>query len=146
VSIPVGYTEDELADMMVVRLGDVGVILSWTAGSPQVQEAVTSTLVSWGGSVEVLGTTAEVRRLRAIAMVHAWRAAVESLAARYDHREGQFAYSRSQAHAMALKSLAVAESEAAAVGVLTDYAVVVESVVRTEDPYARDAGEQVGEF
>jgi hypothetical protein len=134
---PSSYTEAELKTFIVTTLGEVGTILGWTTATTLVTEAVNDTLLALGVSdiSSVSGATA-IQQLRAMAAVSAWRAALGSLAARYDFADGDQDRKRSQVHKMILESLSLAESNAAAVGVGVAGTIPRQSLVYTEDPYS----------
>jgi len=135
-TVPTAYTEAELKTYLIMKLGEIATILGWTTATPQLGEAVSDTLLAYGLSdIAGVATPTGIAKLRALGAVMVWRAAVLSLSARFDFTDAEGSYKRSQAYDMALRSLALAEADAAQWGIGTA-AVRVQNVVYPEDPYA----------
>lgn len=109
---PSSYTEAGLAAYMVTALSNVGKLLSWDAATPEITEAVHETLFSYG--VSDIASATEPRKLRAMARVQAWAAACSALAAFYDHKADGGEFDREKLQAHALKMLAEAKDDVAA--------------------------------
>lgn len=112
-SVPSSYTEETLASFQLVSLSDVAGILDWTADTPEIQEAVTETLLAYG--VEDIASATDIRKLRALARVQAWQAAADALASRYDFEADGGRYDREKLHAHALAQLAAARAQVASI-------------------------------
>lgn len=107
--VPTSYTEANLATFMHGCLGDVATELGWLAASSY-SEAVTETLLAYGVT-DIAGAT-DMRKLRALARREAWRAAVGSLASRYDFTADGASHHLSQVYSQAQHALAAAEADA----------------------------------
>ena len=133
---PLTYDEAAFKTYLVLKLGEVGTILAWTTATAQIGEAVSDTLLAYGvADLAGVVTPTGIAKLRALGAVMVWRAAVLSLSARFDFTDAEGSYKRSQAYDMALRSLALAESDAAQWGIGTA-AVRVQNVIYPDDPYA----------
>jgi basic membrane lipoprotein Med (substrate-binding protein (PBP1-ABC) superfamily) len=110
-SVPSAYTEAELQAFMLATLRDIASVLAWTG--PELAEAVTETLISYG--VDDIADATDIQRLRAHARVQAWTAAADALAAQSDYEADGGNYKTSQMYAQALKQLAAAQSALAAI-------------------------------
>lgn len=130
--VPMSYTENALAYLIVVKLSDVATSLGWDAASFEVREAVNDALLAYG--VSDIAEATDVQKLRAFALVMGWRAAVQALSARYDFSTGNHRFSRSQQFKAAESALATAEREASPYG-LPGSEVKTYQVVYTDDPY-----------
>lgn len=112
---PTTYTTQELAEYMHTVLGDVAAALGWSAPDSYT-EAINETLLTYG--VSDIADATDIRKLRAIARVEAWKLAVGSLAARYDFGlADRQEFKRSQMLAGAKEALALAQADAASLGV-----------------------------
>jgi len=133
---PTSYTETTLADFMKAAIGDLATTLGWTATPTNYQEPVNETLLAYGVTdITTISGTANIRKLRAIARVQVWRQVVAAVAGDFDFEADDGKFSRSQVQEMARQALALAESDAAAVGGLEGYEVGIDTVVHVHDPY-----------
>lgn len=128
--VPSSYTEPELAEYMVRQLGTVADVLGWTAPHLLI-DAVSDALILCG--VSTVGEV-EAPRLRAVARLTAWRAAVGALSGLHDFSADGQSMSLSQAQSMALRSLAQAERDAAEFGIGASRAYAG-AMIRSADPY-----------
>ncbi len=131
-SAPATYTETALASYMANALGEVGATLGWTAGNGKLDEAVNDALLSYG--VDDIADATDTKKLRALARLYAWRAAVASLPAFYDFSSDEESFDRSQMLTGAKLSLSIAEGDCAEFGV-GPMVAYIDAVDRTEDPY-----------
>lgn len=134
------YSEATFADYLYGRLGEVGGMLGWTAGSEPVMEALNDALYEYGettianiiGSDGLKGTNA-LRRLRALGRRAIWRAAVQATAGKYEFGDAGQTFNRAQIHEHAKAALELAETECREWDPM--YAVGIVSVNRPADPY-----------
>jgi hypothetical protein len=98
-------------------------------------EAVTDCLLEYGISdaADLPGTIATDKKLRTLARMFAWKTALAQISADYNFADGGAKYDRGQMfqHIKEQVNLATAE----ALPYLTEYAVGIESVDYTQDPY-----------
>lgn len=131
---PTTYSEAILADYLASALGDLADVLGWTAGSPQVQEAVTDALLEMGvTAIALVATPLQIRGLRALGRRAIWRAAVQATSAKYDFGDSDARFTRSQMHSQALESLKMAETDCLRWD--PDYSASIIGVKRPSDPY-----------
>ncbi len=130
---PTVYTEARLAIFMIVELSDVATALQWDAQTAQIEESVNDALSSYG--VSDIADATDVPKLRAIARVMAWRAAVKALSSRFDFSSGQHSFKRSQMVTAARQALDDAESIASDYG-LSAGQIRISQIEYTENPYA----------
>lgn len=136
-ALPASYTEQTLAAYMVGAIGRLAGVLSLDGGD--FFEAVNDTLLDYG--VDDVGSATNIRKLRAIARYHAWRAAVAQATGLYDFQADDGRFSKKQVYDQALAGLALAESDALAEGLALlggGYAVVKGSIAFDGDPYVVD--------
>jgi hypothetical protein len=132
--IPTQYGEATFADYLVSVLGEVASLLSWDAGSAQVQEAVADALLEAGeSSIATITELVDVRRLRALGRRAIWRAVVQATAGKYDFRDSDASFTRSQIHSQAKDALALAETDALEFS--PNYSVSIVRINRPQDPY-----------
>lgn len=138
ISVPTAYTDEELVAFMHQVLGAVATDLGFTT-TPDLgsyREAVLDVLVA--GGVSATSEVTNIPLVRALAKVAAWQLALTAAATLYDVADGTQSLKRSQMLAGIKEALAKAQDEAGpllvAAGV-TDYAVTVLRVNRTDDPY-----------
>lgn len=129
---PSTYTESALAAFVVRELGGVATQLEWVPETPQVAEAVYDCLDAYG--VTDIADATDTAKLRALARVAAWRAAVSATAGNYTTSVEGMSFNREQVHAQAKGMLAEAERAASVFGVGT--LSVVTSTVDRYDPYS----------
>lgn len=112
--VPSQYSEAIFAADMVSWLADLAPVLGWSGGSPQVQQAVTTALLKYGTTdITTVTAPADIDALQALGRRAIWRAAVDGLASKYDFRDSDASFSRSQMQEMALEALARAERDVA---------------------------------
>lgn len=137
---PATYTETTLATFMLAEMGNVATALGWT-GLNDVQPAVDEALLVYG--VDDIGNISgreNVRKLRALARVEAWRLASNSLAADYDFKADGGDYKRSQLYAQATQALERAQADAAEFDAGVSV-IARDAVDFIHDPYqVRDSG------
>lgn len=134
--VPAQYSEAMLAEYQVSALGELASVLGWDAGTAQVQEAVTDTLLDYGASdITSISGTDNIRKLRALSRLSIWRAVAGATAGFYSFTDvASQKFDRDKVHKQALAMLEVAQNEARALGADPTYSVSVWSVQRT-DPY-----------
>lgn len=152
---PTVYQEDELAAYMLGELGDVATVLRITATAGvkgdygDLSEPLNNVLLALGVTdVTTLTGADNIRKLRALGAVEAWRLAKKRAAAAYDFKDGSTSLSRSQLQPMISQSLGMAEAEASSLGVLptgTGVKVKVGTVKYRNDPYANVQATSTGE-
>lgn len=132
---PDSYSEATLAEYMHAALGELATVMGYTAASSYT-EAVNEALLEYGAdSIASISGRENIRKLRAIARVMALRKVVYDTTGDYDFEADGGRYDRSQVNKQAQAALALAESEAMALGALAGYVVGVDSVVHVHDPY-----------
>lgn len=143
--IPTSYPDEAaLADYMAAELSDLGRDLNMTATATATSELgsftepVTDTLIAYGEITDIAEVTepAGIAKLRALARLYAWRAAVKACAARYNFADGTSRFDLGATQAQAIKALAIAEAEAAPfIGAVGAPVVQISPVRRVYDPY-----------
>jgi hypothetical protein len=128
---PVAYSEPQFGAYLVSVLGEVGPILGWDPGSPQVQEATNDALLDLG--LTNIADATSVRGLRAVGRRAIWRGVVQAVAARYDFQDTAARFSRSQIQDMAREALKLAESDCLEFN--PNYAATLVRIARPHDPY-----------
>ena len=110
-------------------------VLGWTVADGKYNEIVNETLLTYGvdAITEVSGRD-NLRKLRTLGRVEAWRAVVRETATDFDFKADGGDYKRSQIHAQAKAALEAAQDEAAIYD--DSYRVVIDQVVHVHDPYA----------
>lgn len=131
--VPASYSEATALTFMVTELSDVGTALGWTTATAQLEEALYDALFGYFGGSGVIADATDLRQLRALLRVAAWRAAVKALAAQMQFSADGQSVSRQQLQEMALKALALAETDAQQFG--GSAAIRVDSVTFNDDPY-----------
>lgn len=136
---PTAYTEQQLAIYMLSSIGNLGTVLELTAD--HFREAVNDTLLAYG-DVDSIGDADDIKKLRALAKVEAWRVAVEQSSGMYNFQSHDGRYDRATIHAQALVGLGLAENAAAIYTVVDDtdnasYTVGVSRFTHAYDPYAQ---------
>lgn len=137
-ALPTAYTEAELAAFIHAELGGVATALGWTVDGGSYDEAVNDALYLANVSdiASVSGSDA-VFRLRRLAMLAAWRRVVAAVSLDYDFSADGGDYSRSQVAAQAAARVRELETETA--GYRGDYAVEIQRVDHTHNPYQERA-------
>lgn len=111
-ALPASYTEESLKAFMLTATERIATVIKFTAD--KFADAVNETLVAYG--TDDIAEATDVKKLRALARVEAWRAMVDATTGEFDYSadSGQTAthYKRSQLHDHALKAFARAEAEA----------------------------------
>jgi len=128
--VPSAYTETTLADFMHSQLGQFPTLFGWTSPASY-QEAVNETLLAYG--VDVIASATDIRKLRALARVEAWKQVINELASKFKFQADGSTFEQQQMHEMALKNLTAAERDAMVY--TTDYSATVGSIGWTNDPY-----------
>lgn len=112
--LPTQYSEATFANYLASVPGELAPILGWDAGSVQVLEAVNDALLEFPTTdITTVTASADLRGLRALGRRAIWRAVVQDVAAKYDFRDSDATFSRSQMQAMAKAALEVAEHDCA---------------------------------
>jgi hypothetical protein len=116
--VPTAYTEQSLMNYMHEALSGVGDVLGFTPPHAY-NEAFNEVMLVYGASdVTAVTGASNIRKLRAIARVEAWRKVMAATAGDYDfRREDGASYNRSQVHAQAHKNYLQALKEARELGV-----------------------------
>jgi hypothetical protein len=128
--VPTAYTETTLADFMNGQLGQFPAMFGWTSPASY-QEAVNETLLAYG--VNAIADATNIRKLRALARVEAWKQVLSELASKFKVQADGSTFERQQMFEMASKSLAAAEQDATIY--TTDYSATVGAIGWKEDPY-----------
>lgn len=133
--VPLSYTEATLRPWLALELGDVGTVLGWDAGHPQIDQALVETTRLLGPTVTDVAEVTDAGRVERLGAVAAWRRAVKSLGARITVTEDGQKFDQSDLQKMAQASLLLAESAAAAD--LPEYQIRVDTLTYASgDPYA----------
>lgn len=132
---PTSYSETTLADYMHTLLGPVATALDYTSPASYV-EAVNEALLDYGtDDISTVSGRDNIRKLRALAMVQAWRLVVQQLSTDYDFSAGGATYNRSQMQKQAAEALARAEQTAITLGATPGYVVGIDTISHIHDPY-----------
>lgn len=132
--VPSSYTEGTLATFCENVLGAVADVLELSALAGDFAEAVNSALLEYGTTdISTITGSENIRKLRMLAAVEAWRTAVTECSGDFDLSAGGASYKRSQVHAQALKSLELALQ--AAQEFISGYEVGTGELVWKQDPY-----------
>lgn len=117
-AVPTSYTEQSLMNYMHEALSGVGDVLGFDPPHAY-DEAVNEALLVYGETdITAVSGARNIRKLRAVARVEAWRKVMAATAIDYDfRREDGAQYSRSQMHAQAKANFAQALKEARELGV-----------------------------
>lgn len=133
--VPIQYTEPQFRAYLVGVLDEVGSIIGWNAASTQVVEAATDALLEFGVTdITTVTKPRSLMALRALGRRAIWRGVVQAVSGKYDFRDSDATFTRSQVQEMALESLKLAERDCA--GFDANYAVTVLKVSRPQDPYS----------
>lgn len=108
--------------------------LSWTTASDAVQEAVYDAAILLG--VSDVGDVTDIPKLRAAVRLAVWRAAVGALAGQVTFTDTGVSFNLSDLQAQAERALAIAERDAAVLGVEPAMTARVDRIVWKHDPYA----------
>jgi hypothetical protein len=130
-SIPTSYTEISLATFMLAELGDVALAIDMTLA--KLAEPVNDAMLVYG--ITDIADATDIDKIRKIARVEAWKAAVKQVAADYAYSDGSASYHRNQMHDMILKQLELAEQDAA--GYYSAFQIAVGTVNYPDNPYGR---------
>lgn len=146
--LPTSYTEESLAQFMHTTLGTIATDLELEEPAGELgayAEAVYEALFNYGASdIATITGTYNVRRLRVLAEVEAWRLVVYLTSGDFDFSADGGSYKRSQINAQARESLKMVEAKAVQLGANTDYAVGIDRLDHIHDPYIyRDEEDQV---
>jgi hypothetical protein len=114
VPVPIVYTEGTLAAFIHQVLGPVADALTWSVGAGSYDEIINETLFKAGQTdLSLIVTQEDIRKLRTLARLEAWRAVVDQSASDISFEADGGRYSREQFHKMAAENFAKAESAAA---------------------------------
>ena len=140
-AIPASYTESTLADYMLTVTEAVSNVIGLDFLS--FEEPVNDTLVAYG--VTDIANATNVKKLRALAKVEAWRKCVEALAAKYDksRNDGQSQVwdKENQLYTNAKTQLELAEETAMRLGYVADdsaYNTITVGKLQFDDVYSLD--------
>lgn len=138
-TIPSSYTEKSLAEYMHSAgvLGHVATVLGLAVGvsdAGSYAEAVNETLLVYGEDdiTDITGSD-NLRKLRGLARVQAWKMVVGNFAALYKFSADGGTYDRNQLFEQARKALEIAEADA--IQWLPEYAVLTGKLDPIHDPY-----------
>lgn len=142
-SLPVSYTEATLASYMHAELGAVATALGYAApgvGTTGVYgEAVNDTATDYRTSdISLVTGRDNLRLLRALARVNAWRKVVKDTTGDFDFETAGQKFSRSQTNTQARSQLTLALEEARTAGwddMPLSYAVGIDHLTFVQDPY-----------
>lgn len=99
-ALPASYTEKTLAQFMHTQLGKIASILGLAVGASDAgsyAEAVNDTLLAYDAEdVTTITGAANLKKLRALAMLAAWTFVINNFAALYDFSADGASYDRSQ--------------------------------------------------
>lgn len=117
--IPTSYTEEGLMNYMHAALEGIGDVLGFDPPHGY-DDAFYEVMLAYGASdVATVSGMGNIRKLRAIARVEAWRKVMAATAGDYDfRREDGATYDRSQVHAQAEKMFKQSLKEARELGVV----------------------------
>lgn len=96
-SAPAVYTEKTLADFMHVELGKLATVLGYAPGAGDAgsyAEAVNESILRYG--VATIDLATDIRKLRGLARLEAWKKAVDDLAAHYTFQSDGNTFDREQ--------------------------------------------------
>lgn len=131
---PTVYSEITFAEYLHQALGATAEALGFDPSAGSYAEVVNETLLAYGelAMANITGA-ANLKKLRALGRLEAWRAVVAQTAGDFAFEADGGKYNRSEIHKMALENLAKAESEAAQYD--TSLRVGIDSVNYIHDPY-----------
>lgn len=131
---PLAYTESKYQAYLHQELGEVATRLGWSVGVGSYNEIVSEIELALGITDVVSQDTPDlVRKLRAFGRLVAWKQAIKGLAAKFEFTADLQGFKRNQMQDMALKALALAESDCAELGI-GGTTIVVEPLVYIHDP------------
>lgn len=138
-AIPSSYTEVELQDYMLEITSAISSVIGLV--SSDFTEAVNDTLVNYG--VNSIASATNIKKLRLLAKIEAWRTVVNVTVAEYDQSrdsgESQVWDKKNQLHTNAKAQLEAAETQAASLGYVADgatYNTVAFGTITYNDPYS----------
>lgn len=122
---------------MLGALGELGAMLALTTAS--FTEAVNETLLAYG--VAVIANATDIRKLRALAKVEAWKVALTAAGGRIDWSEAGASFKQSQYRSAAEAGLKLVRFEAMEAGYIADPSqwdggTITVGQMSTYDPYA----------
>ena len=136
---PTSYTEKTLAEYMHAKLANVAKALDlhfYPDGPGDYQEAVNDALLMYGAeTIDQVSGTDGIQKIRALAMVAAWRHVVTNFSALFDFSADGASYNRSQLFDQAKQSLQLAEDAASEFLTSGAYTARFISVNHVHDPY-----------
>lgn len=133
--VPTSYTELALAQYMHDQLGGIADVLGYArpvSFPDSYQEVVNEVLLELG--VADISAVTDMRKLRVMARLYAWKKAAAALSSKYDFSTDGESYHRSQMHQQALKAVEDIMSECLALG-LYGYSVEFQELDYRNDPY-----------
>jgi len=131
--VPTAYTLTELKTFIHTTLGVMATHLGWTVNAGSYDDAVITALFRYGADSAADAT--DIRKLRAIAAVEAWRRVVGTLTIDFDFSADGGDFKRSQMLNHAMAALGLAEDEAAPYDQDTNI-MVVTKMDHKHDPYS----------
>lgn len=133
-SIPASYTESTLADYMKDQLKTIATILGWATTPTDYQEAVNEALLAYGETnIANITGAANLRKLRALARVEVWKAALAAVTGDFDFSADGGSYKRDQVFQHIKDNLSQATIDALPYD--PNYAVEIEEIEYGRDPY-----------
>jgi hypothetical protein len=133
-SIPASYTETTLADFMKDQLKGIATMLGWTTTPDDYQEAVNEALLAYGVSdIATISGLANIKKLRALARVQVWKAALAAVAGDFSFSADGGSYQRDQVFQHIKDALQQATTEALVYD--PNYAAEISMVDYGRDPY-----------
>jgi hypothetical protein len=133
-AIPSSYTETTLADYMMDQLKGIATMLGWTTTPDDYQEAVNEALLSYGADdiATIMGRD-NLRKLRALAKIEVWKAALAAVTLDFDFSADGGSYSRDQVF-QHIKD-ALNQSLTDGLVFMPEYAAEIEEIEFGRDPY-----------
>jgi hypothetical protein len=131
---PTSYTEKSLAEFMHAELGRVATVLGYSVGASDAgayAETVNETLLVYGATT--IADASEIKKLRALARLEAWKKAVGDLTTMYKFSADGGSFERQQMFDQAKAKMESAGMVAMAFD--SAYSVVVTRVTPVNDPY-----------
>jgi hypothetical protein len=134
-ALPVAYTETTLGQYMHTELGAIAGVLGYVnpvADAGNYAEAVNDVLAEL--KITNLSEVTDIRKLRVLAKLYAWKMAAKGLSSKYDFSSDGESYHRSQMHKQALESIEMIMDECLSLGLL-GYSASFQDVEYLNDPY-----------
>lgn len=140
--VPTSYTEETLAAFMHAKLGDVAGALGYAAATSYAEEVSDVLLTYDTDDISTISGMGNIKKLRTLAEMYAWRKAVGDLSAKYKFSADGGSYERQQMFENAQRKLATLEAEAMAYD--PAYAVQVTKGRSKHDPYQYTPEDEAG--